>query len=200
MSSMTRRLAPVLGCLFCLLLLPGCLAGVMRQGPGTHRRYGASSGLAAFAAAADLVATIAYVVEASEPPPPPPPVAYYPAPPQSARGSAANVIDEPALARPAAPAPAVPPAVELPSVPGSAEVKRVMSALEPELRRCSPSAHPGWVKVALRVEAGGTISSASVSTPMEPSVRRCVEQGLARARLSPIAGGPVSLAYLLDLR
>ena len=141
---------------------------------------------------------------------PPAPRAPAPRAVAVARGPAApspEEVDEPGLSRGAAPAsePArvataasqaakvVPPR----SLPSAAEVKQVLSALEPELRSCRAG---GWVPVELRVAASGQLLSARVTGPVDASTRQCLEVGLGRARLAPFSDGPISLAYVLDLR
>lgn len=88
----------------------------------------------------------------------------------------------------------------LPRLPEPAEVKRVMTGIEPELRRCGvpPAAR---VQVKLELAASGKVQRATVHGDALPgTTRRCVEQQIVRARLSPFRSGPVTLAYLFDLR
>lgn len=152
--------------------------------------------------ALDLAALCDVIVAQRETPPAPGP-ARLPAPAPSPESP--EEVDEPGLSLRAAPAsqPTVgavaPPALAAPvrSLPTAAELKQVLSALEPELRSCRAG---GWVPVELRVAASGQLLSARVTGPVEASTRQCLEARLGRARLAPFSDGPISLAYLLDLR
>lgn len=115
--------------------------------------------------------------------------------PVEPRSTGTSAADEPGvagLATPARPA--------LPRLPAPAEVKRVMTGIQPELRRCGlPSATR--LQVRLKLAASGSVQRATVEgRALSGPTRRCVEQQIARARLSPFRAGPVTVAYLFDLR
>jgi hypothetical protein len=107
---------------------------------------------------------------------------------------AADQPDDPGMAGLQQPAP------RLPRLPEPAEIKRVMTGVEPELRRCGLP-RGARLQVRLELAASGAVQRATVvgGAPDQRS-RRCVEQQVLQARVSPFRAGPLTLAYLFDLR
>lgn len=104
--------------------------------------------------------------------------------------------------------PASQPAVEaeaaraLPRAPSAADIKRVMTALEPKIKACGVAAgEKGRFQAVLKVDPSGKVLAVKVAPPLDDEVQRCVERLLVDVALPPFRpGSPVTVAYLFDLR